>query len=806
MAKIDPASITWDDAGIVWDDEKPKKGSTWADVVGGLIRGAGSIGATLRAPTFAVDESGKPDMRPGYKVFAEERGKNVAAQDAALSDLGADPNSLAFKLSKLVSEVGGTMGAGGALGSVAQAFGAAPRVVSALSSSGMTTGGPAAGGVGARAADMALRSGAGGVTGASASAMVSPEDAATGGVIGAALPPALKGAGAVGSAVGGVFKSEKKKAAEELARALNLGTADDVARAVKRLREAERLVPGSTPTVAQALQTPEAAIVQGVVGDSAGGSAVRNALAAQNAARVAALDGVAPVVPTGVATARDELGRSIIAAAKSGDAAARQRTRDLFNEVPLDDAAIYLPVDKIRGARDKFFGAGSFGDRAQVDEAVKAAEALGLQSVDGLKAMTSGEAPKTLAQAVRQAGGISITNHSGLRGEVAGLQGDLKNLVRRNGGLSPAAMAERMYEAGYLADDSVNGLIDALKGEAIGRRSVSIGDDWSRQYGAMRDAAMGEAPAASSIPRLTSLREIQNYRSSLGNEARIAAQKPNDKAASALQQMRQVIDDKINEVVRGDGAIDENLPIDWANKLSDALKSKREQVQQFRTGPQAALFRTGRDGAPVVQGGEAASLFWGAARPGLADDVQSFKRLIGDNPKLLGQFRSMVTTEGASTASAGGNLGQKFVRWVENTLPGLKQALDPDQVKTLERIAQDIKRNEAAVALAGSVTRKSNTYQNAQNALSLGMLDSPLVGMAANRVPVVGGLLGPALDGLKSSARQAKAQRLGGLLSDADLAAESLGLLNGRPGLLARGVDRLLPLIYRGAPALSTSQ
>jgi hypothetical protein len=271
--------------------------------------------------------------------------------------------------------------------------------------------------------------------------------------------------------------------------------------------------------------------------------------------------------------------------------------------------------------------------------------------------------------------------------------------------------------------------------------------------------------------------------------------------------MKTALDDRVNQVVAGDGAIDEVLPIDWANKLDEARKAKVDQVQRFRTGPQASIFRTGSDGQPLVQGGEVAAKFWGN-RPGIADDVSSFRKLIDDKPDLLGQFRSLITTEGAATADAGGRLTSKFVKWVDQTLPGLKKAFDADDVKTLRRIAEDIKRSEAA-ASAG-MSRGSNTYQNAQNALNLGLLDSPLLGMAANRIPLIGSFTGPGLDALKGSARTAKAERLSGLLSDARASGESLsGLLNygQQPaGLLTGGIEAALPWLYRSAPVLSTSQ
>ena len=138
----------------------------------------------------------------------------------------------------------------------------------------------------------------------------------------------------------------------------------------------------------------------------------------------------------------------------------------------------------------------------------------------------------------------------------------------------------------------------------------------------------------------------------------------------------------------------------------------------------AAIFRKGADGQPLVEGQQVAASFWRTP-----EDVRDFKRLIDGNQKLLGQFRSMVTTEGASTQTAGGSLTSKFVRWVDNSLPKLRESFSDAEVKTLRRIAADIKRAE--VAASAGMSRGSNTFQNAQQALNLGLLDSPLVGVAA---------------------------------------------------------------------------
>jgi len=334
-------------------------------------------------------------------------------------------------------------------------------------------------------------------------------------------------------------------------------------------------------------------------------------------------------------------------------------------------------------------------------------------------------------------------------------------------------MAAAMREAGFIGSDSADDLFEALRAESRGQPVYSMFNDQARSWEASRAAAMGDAPGAQSVPKKVTLREFDALRKSIGNEQRAAEVDPGRATeALALTKMKSAMDDRINEVVRGDGAIDENLPIEWANALTDAQALKRAQVDKFRTGPQASAFVRGSDNLPKVQGGEFAAKVWGS-RPGVANDVREFKKILDDDPALAKQFRGMVTTEAAGTATNAGNLTGKFVRWVDNSLPGLKESFSPQQVTLFRRMAADIKRAEAG--LAAGIARGSPTYQNASNALELGLLDSPVVNALANRIPGVRAVSGPALDMLRGSAKKGQAEMMANLLASPREASNALG-------------------------------
>lgn len=790
---IDPKSVKWDapdPAAVQWDDAPAKDARPPAmrhmqNLVGGAVRGAGSIGATLLTPYDLIAGNTKSIGNPERRT----------AMDQGMQSLGVDTDSMMYGGGKLAGEVAGTMGVGGGLANVIGrvAPGVASRAAPALDA--LRTAGMSAGGVtGARG--VALRAGAGGTVGGGAAAVVNPEDGAMGAGLGAALPGVLQVGGQVGRGIGQAYANTRAPGAAALARALDLNDPAAIAAIAQRLKSTPSLVPGSVPTVAQSLRTPQAGILERVVSDSAGGMALKDRFAAQNVARLAALERVAPTVPTGFRSAQQDMGEVLARNAMAGDAAAKARTRGLYESVPQDEAALYLP--DLAPIRDQFFGRGSFTPRASVDNAVRTAQDIGTVQSGAIKATTDAASarPLTLAQAVRRAGGLSLDRAEGLAGELRGLRGDAKNLVFNNGGQSPDRIAQLMHEAGYIESADAKTLLVALKDDARMTPQFSNFDLPERQWAAARDAAMGPAPGAEAIPQKVTLREFDNLRKSIGSSARGASvDAERSTEAAALGKMRQAMDDRINEVVRGDGAIDENLPIAWADALDAARKSKVDQVQRFRTGPQAGIFRMGSDGQPAIQGGEVAAKFWGG-RPGVADDVKSLKRLIGDNPTVLGQFRSMVTTEGASTQTQAGNLTGKFVKWVDGTLPGLKEAFEPEQVRALQRLAADIKRAE--VAAGAGMSRGSNTYQNAQNALNLGLLDSPVLSGAVGRIPLVGTAANVGLGSFADSVRKGRAKQLAELLADSQAAGNALSRYSmPANALLSPGVEQF---ILRGAP------
>jgi hypothetical protein len=213
-----------------------------ADVLGGAVRGAASIGATLTTPVTRFDrKTGAPDARG----FLDKRRDTLREVDAGLtSAIGSNAESMPYAGGKLLSEIAGTLGVGGALSRGAAMLPGAARMsplIDAIGSAGFKAGGA----VGAPA--LAARTAGGAITGAAAAGLVDPSQAGMGALIGGVLPGAMQGTGAVGRKVGEVIRGP--------------GQSADMVQAIQQARGAGYVIP---PT--QAKPTLTNRVMEGLSG------------------------------------------------------------------------------------------------------------------------------------------------------------------------------------------------------------------------------------------------------------------------------------------------------------------------------------------------------------------------------------------------------------------------------------------------------------------------------------------------------------------------------------------------------------
>jgi hypothetical protein len=143
------------------------------NLIGGAVRGAGSIGATFARPFESADDN-------------QERRRRL--EENVVSFTGADPESLLYQGGKIGAEIAGTAGAPVFLG---RAVGvAAPTLGRAIQTAGFA--GP----------NIATRTAGGAIAGGVSAGLVNPEDAGTGALVGGVMPGAIQVAGAAGRAAG----------------------------------------------------------------------------------------------------------------------------------------------------------------------------------------------------------------------------------------------------------------------------------------------------------------------------------------------------------------------------------------------------------------------------------------------------------------------------------------------------------------------------------------------------------------------------------------------------------------------------
>lgn len=218
-----------------WIDEA---GKNLKNQVGGLARGAGSIGNTLLSAGDAYNELvGNKNALSSLDSTHAERG---ASMDEGLRSMGVDTGSGGFLGGKLVGEIAGTAGAGGVLAKGAAAIPGLSALAPAIESSGIAGKG------------LMDRIAGGAIAGGAQAGLVNPEDAGIGAVIGGALPPVAKGAFLAGEKIAAPFMG-KANAAKEILKQLD---GADISNASINIEDKFANIPGIKPTVGMVSDDP----------------------------------------------------------------------------------------------------------------------------------------------------------------------------------------------------------------------------------------------------------------------------------------------------------------------------------------------------------------------------------------------------------------------------------------------------------------------------------------------------------------------------------------------------------------------
>lgn len=274
----------------VTDDIKQGIGNLAA----GAIRGAGSIGSSILYPIDKITDMVKGDRNMGLSSLVtgvkplsrnEERRQQI---DEGLRSMGAEPESMLYKGGKLAGEIAGTAGAGGALvggfKSIPTIAQYAPSVanvlqkVGGLESTALSTKAPAlldairTGGFSVNGitgtAGLATRASGGAISGGLSSGLVNPNDAATGALIGGALPTALMGLGKLGGSIYNGGKALVQPFTDSGQNAIRDSILRSRAAGGNTALDLAQLIPGTRPTLAEASGNANLATMQRVLRDA----------------------------------------------------------------------------------------------------------------------------------------------------------------------------------------------------------------------------------------------------------------------------------------------------------------------------------------------------------------------------------------------------------------------------------------------------------------------------------------------------------------------------------------------------------
>jgi hypothetical protein len=745
--------------------------------------------------------------------------RDNADRAAALEDFNRENASPWFTGGRLAGNVIGTYPVGGAISAPLRA--AAPALgplADALATGGFRTGlAPTT--LAGRAGNVALRALGGAGTGGASAGLVNPGDAGLGALVGAVLPPGLQLLNRGGDLAGRAYRTMTGAPNAATARTiLETGgyatpqQAEEVRAALAQ--QGPRIVP-EQPTVSQILMNPEISQLERSVRNAPGGGPALLARdQAQNEARLGVLDSIAPVAGD-LPAARTNFGNTIAPRAQAARAEATKQVNQAFNAVdPMDDTRFFLPIAEMEAAQAKFLGDGTFGTGSKAQAAVDTARRVGTEE---LPAVTATRMPgvnrqgQTIVDAIKALGGLRVDSRGAqeLGGEIRDLRkagNGVGGIFRRGNGQSPDTLAEAMHAQGFLPDADASTLFNVLREHASGNKRFAMGADRGNTFQAGLEASMGDAPGAEVIPKAVTFRTVQNLRSSVGEAAEQARAKGANKEAAALDNMKADIDARVDAVARGEGQSGEFFPADIAAQWRKAIDMHADKQNRFARGPQAGMFRKGGDGNYSVEGGELAPKFF-SPRGSQSEDIEALHRMgLGDD--VADSLKSYATTDASRKTTAGGTLSASlYNRWRDSHAGAIRGLFNEGEQARLAGVGQDVQRATDALGL-GRATG-SNTSQNVQNALGLGLLDSRAVNVLASRTPVVGRFTGPILDALKESAKRGKAGRIGGLLSDPEeleraIAAYLSQSVRG-PGLLA-GDSAAVPLLLRSGPLLTSDR
>ena len=365
------------------------------------------------------------------------------------------------------------------------------------------------------------------------------------------------------------------------------------------------------------------------------------------------------------------------------------------------------------------FGQGNLADKLTLQEQARISQLFGVADTTGMTAKDA-----------MQSAGVQIGNQ-----------------VRASHGAARQATRD-LYQSPALQQSVVD--TSALGGK--------LGDIYSRNFTVGGDIFGGNpllAKAAKVLEGKNALpyQELQNVRSQVAALA-------NDFGADA--NIRRVAGDMRSQL---DDAIDA-LP-----GASAAKQARIEQGKKFERGFAGDI--TGRKGSGEYRlSDDAIAQRLLSPAPGQTARAQGFNAVADQGSKDAAKQALMADMMERSGRSIGTDaqrlLPSQLSGYTNQRAPLMRELLTPDEYAAITAVSKDATRAADAAGLGKAFG--SNTAQNQQSALNLGLLDSPVVNFVAQKVPLGSAVIDP----IRQYQKQGLATELGKLLSDPNLTDDAI--------------------------------
>lgn len=732
----------------------------------GVFRGMAGIGNTILTPVRALTRG---------TAVGDYLDSSVAGQ-SEMDQANSESNYYAG--GKLASEVAATWPVGGAIAAPLKSVPALAPLAEAIATGGMRAGGIRG------AAGVGLRAVGGAVTGGAAAGLVNPSDALSGAAIGGAAPFVLQGAGKVGTAIYKKTHAPRSDEGRVLAKALDITTEQGKKLAAALERAPTEIVPGSQLTVSQALQTqgandPSVKMLERIAAGGPGGDVLLKQYDSQGLARLAALEREGAQTYLGAAKeeatrAGDRIGAVLRTQAADDRGAARDAWESLYGRAARENVALHLPLDKMHEAMSPL-GPGTVGAGKDARAIMDEAKGIGMIDIPAIGA-TKQAKQTSLLNAVKMAGGINENTISGkqFRGELQMLrQGGLGRVVYKNRGQSVERMAEKMWEAGYLPNDDPDTLINMLRDS--GSDVFSANADLSSNYRAAAESAMGDAPGLDKIKVPVKFADYQRLLRSAGDlGAKVGSREGGGTEAGVLSALKSQMLARVDDAAAGNLNVGDVMPAGFRDQYMGVRDLTRRNAELYKQSNNiGSILRrpVGQDYA--LTGDEITNKIWHGGS-GLAGDVANLRNTLNaqNNGPTMDVLRQFIMTDAASKTKGSGQLGAALPRYVETRMPGLLEALTPDQLKVVSSVAADIKNADAAAAVPGLLG--SDTQAKITRAMGAGLLDAPVTKKIAGALAVKGIGAESIRSALAESVKVNKGKTIAALLADPKSAAAAL--------------------------------